>query len=303
MGRKASRSKPWTEEHVKIGPVLAQKFLGMARANRPNRKAKIVRFADTMSSKKWTYQYPGIQFYPNKVLADGEHRLKAIIKAGVEVEMPVHHNVPFNAKPNLDTGSNRTADDMLALEQRDDLGKHAGGVIKQIRFGAHDGGRGPISNAEVIEYANLYGKGIRAVNRMLDGKPKRIVSTAPVKGCLVKAWYSRPKDRGRIKYFADLLVNGASLPGMTGEELEHRAKTYEDHIRALDSWLSNLSSPREGASVRKVYKAVERTLKTFLDGGVISQRFRPLKFDAFPLKDEPAAPRVVYWLPKGIEVA
>ena len=296
MGRKANwRSRPWTEENVDMSPARSQKHLGIPHANRPSPKAKVSRFARIMAARKWTYQYPGISFYPDKSLADGENRLKAIIESGVTVKMPVHHNVPFEAKPNLDTGTSRSADDMLAIAKRTDLGPHAGGIIRQIRFGAHDGGRGPFSNAEVVEYANLVGEGIRAINGIFGRKHQRVISTAAVKGCLVKAWYSRPKDRKRIEYFADLLAKGGSSPDVTnGKAIEQRAKDFESHVRPLSSWLIGLKrSPRGADSVCSAYKRVERTLKAFLDGEPIPRRFRPLKGDAFPLKNEPAVPSAV----------
>ena len=84
--------------------------------NRPLSRTLVRAFADAMSRGDWMVTHQGIAFDVNGVLVDGQHRLAAIIEAGVPVELTVFTEVDDGTFDVLDTGKRRNAADVLAIE-------------------------------------------------------------------------------------------------------------------------------------------------------------------------------------------
>ncbi|WP_229670449.1 hypothetical protein [Microlunatus endophyticus] len=69
-----------------------------------------------MKRGDWKVTHQGVAVDTNGVLVDGQHRLAAVIEAGVSVEMTVFMDVPADTFDVLDTGKKRNAADVLAIE-------------------------------------------------------------------------------------------------------------------------------------------------------------------------------------------
>jgi hypothetical protein len=99
-----------------ITPAKAGEYLDRNTANRPLTKRTVREFAEAMRRGDWRVTHQGIAFDTEGALVDGQHRLAAIVEAGIPVEMTVFTEVPVGAFDVLDTGKRRNAADVLAIE-------------------------------------------------------------------------------------------------------------------------------------------------------------------------------------------
>ena len=97
-----------------ITPELAKQYLERNLKNRPINDQRVTFYAKDMANGTWQLNSQGISFYENGSLADGQHRLRAVIRANTAVLMMVTYNVP-NTSLIFDRGKMRTPKDILSL--------------------------------------------------------------------------------------------------------------------------------------------------------------------------------------------
>lgn len=114
-----------TTVRMQITPKLAERILDALNTNnRPVSPKKVHRIAEKMKSGRWTYTHQGIGFSKIGKLMDGQHRLHALIIAGVTLEFPVTFGMDPNVFPDIDEpGMTRTAGDLLKIRRPE--AKHA----------------------------------------------------------------------------------------------------------------------------------------------------------------------------------
>lgn len=98
-----------------ITPEKAKEW--MADKNKNNRKLnaqRVEKYARDMLNGNWQLTPQGISFYENGDLCDGQHRLTAIIRSGVCVNMLVTYNVP-NEISMVDRGYSRNTANILQM--------------------------------------------------------------------------------------------------------------------------------------------------------------------------------------------
>lgn len=100
---------------VTVTPDLARLLLSKNNGNRPLRPARVKRLASLMKSGRWVLTHQGISFTPAAVLNDGQHRLSAVIEAGLPVPMSITFGEPREAFAFLDTQARRGGADVLAI--------------------------------------------------------------------------------------------------------------------------------------------------------------------------------------------
>lgn len=100
---------------VLVNSTLATEWLERNESNRPLRRDRIERYARDMAAGRWTVNGDAICIASDGTLQNGQHRLHAIIRSGVNVLMPVMFNVDPSARVNMDSGAPRSASDALHL--------------------------------------------------------------------------------------------------------------------------------------------------------------------------------------------
>jgi hypothetical protein len=98
-----------------ITPAIAEELLKLNHSNRPLKQKSINHYAKEMKSGNWRSTGEGIKVSKNNRLLDGQHRLHAVVKSGVTVEMLVISDLEDDIFNVLDTGVVRTAGDVLAI--------------------------------------------------------------------------------------------------------------------------------------------------------------------------------------------
>ncbi|MBC7472679.1 MAG: hypothetical protein H7263_00185 [Candidatus Sericytochromatia bacterium] len=102
---------------ITITPSVAQELLDKHNSkNRPLSSATIIKYTKDMNEGKWVEGATCISFNKQKQLADGQHRLKAIIGSGKSPSFKVSFNEPDEAFHVIDTGKKRSPSDILAIE-------------------------------------------------------------------------------------------------------------------------------------------------------------------------------------------
>ena len=101
---------------VEVGPDLAEEWLQRNRRNRRIRDERVERYAEQIKDGEWMLSPDAIAFDYNGKLINGQHRLKAILKA----EMPARFLVATGLQPGAfkisDVGVKRTGGDILRIE-------------------------------------------------------------------------------------------------------------------------------------------------------------------------------------------
>lgn len=104
-----------THSTMQVTPEQATKWLDRNIANRDVRPARVKEYATAMREGRWLYTADPIRFDSAGRLIDGQHRLMALAKAGLPLEMHVVRGLSPEAQDAVDTGAARTATDALKV--------------------------------------------------------------------------------------------------------------------------------------------------------------------------------------------
>jgi hypothetical protein len=108
------RNKPYTVV-VSVTPEMAERWLTNNTHNRYARDPLVIAYARDMTAGDWLMTGESIKFSTDRMLLDGQHRLRAVIRSGCTVPMFITYNLPAGAQSAMDTGARRTAADAFGL--------------------------------------------------------------------------------------------------------------------------------------------------------------------------------------------
>ena len=171
---------------IQLTPEKARSFLELNIDNRTKRGWWIDSLVSMIKRGEWITTHQGISFAKSGRLLDGQHRLEAIARAGIPVEVMVTTDVDENAFKVLDNGIKRTLADLTGINTRTAevcriLAKliYSDSIISaDICQEMYDSGAGKLHD-ELVE---------------LCGKQMAIYSSAPVRTaviCLVMDGYDK----------------------------------------------------------------------------------------------------------------
>jgi hypothetical protein len=271
-----------------ITPEVASRYLGTMVANRPLRQRSVERYAREMIARKWLVNGEAIKFDTDGRLVDGQHRMHAVITAGIPVQITVVRGVDRNAMPTLDTGIGRNIGDVLVL--RGDAGEYSAAHMAAVGAAArwwlrYDRGTPtstvPISHQELLgvidAHASLHAS-VTFVHRLTTIRRNCVASVQ----AFVHAYASETQDREMADAFMQDLNDGAGL-SKTSPIFVLRRRLVEDpttgrigsvHVLALtikawNYWVEGLKVetlvwrtggtapedfPRFGASLKEVQR-------------------------------------------------
>jgi len=130
-----------------ITPKKAREYLLANKDNyRKLSRHKVNQYAEDMKAGRWQMNGQGIAFGKNQILKDGQHRLAAIVQAGVPVEMTVNRDLDDNVTI-FDVGMMRSAT-QIVLANKVDLPKQAVSAAAAIVGRFQNAPKG-----QVVEYA------------------------------------------------------------------------------------------------------------------------------------------------------
>jgi hypothetical protein len=113
-------------ENILVTPAIASKFLSQNYDNRKLRRSTVNFYAQEMVKGNWQLTHQGVAISKNGRLLDGQHRLSAVVKSGVSVEMVVFKDCEDSTFNMLDVGAGRTVSDTMGIKRK------SAGVISRI---------------------------------------------------------------------------------------------------------------------------------------------------------------------------
>jgi len=256
-------------EMVIITPEIAQQWL----QRNPRNRAVNARWVDTLAKMMREGQFvptpQPIIFDENGDLIDGQHRLLAVIKAGVPVRQWVVWGVPEGYRLYIDQGKPRGVTGALQVMYGKNYTNTA--EISVLRAMIKQGDSTYIlTPPKAVQLLNRYHDAIRWVLAHLNGKPG--VCRAPVQAAVARAYYHYPEHE--LAAFCQIL--------MSGEVSSPRDST----VVRLSQWLrerTGLYYTQEWR--RRVYYTTERVLVAYHNNEIL-RHLRPAYTEMFPLPEE-----------------
>jgi len=243
---------------VTVTPTLAAQWLRNNKLNRAMRKPTVEAYAGDMKTGEWMLTHQGIAFNDQDELIDGQHRLQAVVNAGVDVVMLVVTKLPtkppgkkLSTMDAVDCGASRSLSDRLQLshglvDSRIISSTCIMLAIVQCRFSS-----GKATMAQVLAVLEVYGEAIKFAVKHRSKLPG--LRTQFVLGAMALAYATQPKKAER---FYELLL--------TGENLHGRSPVL--HLR---NWLLEGDAIKKMGSKKMRLYAVEvvaHHFKLFCDG-------------------------------------
>lgn len=99
----------------RISPHRAAELLTLNQRNRHIRKAVVDRYVQDMVAGRWEFNGAPIIVSDTNVLIDGQHRLTAVVEAGVTLPFVVIYDAPDSTRYTVDQGAARKPGDILAF--------------------------------------------------------------------------------------------------------------------------------------------------------------------------------------------
>lgn len=100
---------------VSVTPKIAEKWLSANTDNRPLRPGVVERYAADMREGNWTQCVTPISFYEDGSVADGQHRLWAVVESGTTQKFVLLQGLKRADGANIDRGLTRHVADNLRL--------------------------------------------------------------------------------------------------------------------------------------------------------------------------------------------
>jgi hypothetical protein len=96
-------------------PERAEEILKRADPNRPISRPYVRELRRELEEGRWQVHHQGVAFAPDGGLIDGQHRLTAIVEAGIAAPIMVAHGVANEAFGTIDQHRKRTGGQILAM--------------------------------------------------------------------------------------------------------------------------------------------------------------------------------------------
>lgn len=251
---------------VDITPKMAATCLKRNDRNRNIDLNRVALFAKTMSDGKWVATHQGLAFDADKNLIDGQHRLAAIVKAGVVVKMQVTSGIPIEDVQEyslaVDCGRPRRFDDYARfINNKSRHGSLA--IAKFIEYGAL--AHFPLMQLpEQFALVEKYEESIAFVKKRLT---KRKLNASPIASVIARAYYTQPHDR--LERFMNILQTG-----------EYSAPEENAAVMLRNFLLEDHNSMRFSSAT--IYGKTESALNSFLKNRRMAC-LKPAVSELFPL--------------------
>ena len=165
-------------ELLTITPSEASKYLANNPANRRLSESEVETLAADMREGRWCITHQGIAIGKTGRLLDGQHRLAAVIKAGVPVQMMVTLDVDESAIDAIDQGRKRSVADIFLFSGEEPWMRNKS-VISAARFLLSYRGNHSVPADEIRSFLNKHNAYFSMYHKMLNaGKSTRLIHTS-----------------------------------------------------------------------------------------------------------------------------
>jgi hypothetical protein len=189
-----------------VTPQKAEIWLNVNKNNRKMRDGVAEKYADDMRNGRWTNCPTPIAFYDDGDLADGQHRLWAILESGAPQTFPIARGLSRADGLNIDIGLTRSLVDNARISGTDSgLSNELLSIARGVAQGHSGSSRHPLSNAARLQIVSDHRDACTwAVANGPRGKGLR---NAMIMAAIARAWYWE-QDKDRLKRFCDVFSSG-----------------------------------------------------------------------------------------------
>lgn len=202
-------------EFERITPAKAESWLNHNQSNRKLRDGHVEKLAEDMRKGRWTKCTVPISFYDDGDIADGQHRLWAIIESNTTQSFMVLRGLTRADGLNIDTGMARSVVDNGRISGVDKgLSNELVATARAIHVGGPNFDARISSIGAKLEVVALHRE---AAEWACRNTPKgKYLKNAVVMGAIGRAYYYIDVDQlSRLKRFCDVMTSG--LPANEGE--------------------------------------------------------------------------------------
>lgn len=251
-----------------ITPKKAADWLDANKSNRRMRAGVAERYAADMAAGKWTQCPEPISFYEDGDLADGQHRLWAIIESETSQRFPVARGLKRADGLNLNTGLGRTLVDNSRISgASDNISNALVATARAVHTGEANGGNG--SNAAKLELVEQYREPCEFA--VASVKRTRGLCGATVLAAVSRA-YMHETDLARLRRFCDVLASGFYI-----DDTEVAAVAMRNYL------LSKGSIAQSSALWRDTFLKVQNSISYFMRGKKLTV-IKAVGDEPYPLK-------------------
>jgi hypothetical protein len=163
-----------TLSEVVVTPNMAEQLMLGNTKNRPLRLKHVQNLAKEMHSGRWRLTHQALAITPDGVVLDGQHRLAAVVRAGVSVLMLIDYAADPDTFSVIDTGKPRIAADVLHIHGMTSSTRRV--AIIRSAINGNKQYTTKVSNAIIAVVAGRYGNELDAIIDAWHGVPAPIVA-------------------------------------------------------------------------------------------------------------------------------
>lgn len=248
-----------TAKLVTVTPELAQEWLADNKNNRILRDRKVKTYAEAITAGDWQLTGETVKFDSSGRLIDGQHRLHAVVHAGLPVKMFVVAGVDAEAQLVIDTGMKRTPGDAVRFAGYSSSNNLASlarnailwetGAFKHAFQGVPNR---EVTNPQVVEWIDRNDS--EALEAIAQGKP------------LAKGLRPMPLSVAALVTLILRRVNTEQAAVFTDRIIQMQTKGTGDPIHALVKRYRKIAEERERVSVAGHLFIVFRAWNAWRDG-------------------------------------
>jgi hypothetical protein len=250
-----------------ISPKRAETYLNHNKGNRKLRDGIVEKYADDMRNKRWTQCAAPIAFFEDGDIADGQHRLWAIIESSTTQRFAVMRGLSREAGLNIDTGAARSLVDNAKISGVDtDLTNELVATAQAVATGERNcSGRSASARLQCV--ADHREAARWAVSNGPRGRGYR---NAMIMGAVARAYYHE-SDKDRLRRFCDVFASG-----FADGNHESAAIAIRNYIQAKG--MQSLTT----AMWRDSFLKVQNAISYFMRGKALSV-IKRVADEAYPL--------------------
>jgi hypothetical protein len=251
-----------------VTPSLAEEYLSRNTNNRPMRSQWVDQLAKIIRDGDWQVTHQGIAFNGDGSLKDGQHRLKAIVQAGIPVQILVSRGLANKAMMAIDNNKIRNDADAFQLLGYD-YDKAMVAVARRMREGFEMKQDNRMTRPELQRYITEHEEAIRFAKKWSGRKG---ISNASILAVVGRAWYTANHDR--LAQFMECLNSGVNNGPQDTAAIALLRVINNESRSFVSGW---------GRAI--LYRKTEAALCAFLEGRPLS-KICEVGSERFPLPDE-----------------
>lgn len=197
-----------TPQYEYISPAKAEQMLNKNTENRKLRPGHAETLAADMKAGTWTTCYAPIVIYDTGIIADGQHRLWAIVDSGIGQWFLIVRGADKASGLNIDMGLGRTLVDNARISGVDTgLSTTLLSLCRAIEAGDRANiGRGKgQTNTQRLAHVSKHREAAQFA--IHNGGKGRGFNNAIINGAIARAWYVEP-DKERLTAFGKVFSSG-----------------------------------------------------------------------------------------------